>query len=459
VRPPVIVRTEPEAYASLEEVDRVRFEFDERISERVTGGTLNEAVTVSPRGGDVRVSHGRRSLTVRMDGGFQPDRVYRVTLKAVVSDMFGNRLSDPFELVFSTGAEPVPTTLAGEVWDRLSGGGARDALVYATDAAGEIHQATADPAGIFALRYLPAGTFTVTAFEDVNRNGEIDSTEVQGATSVDLAEGDTVLIDLPILTPDTAAAVLLDADVLDSVTIVLEFDDYLDPDFDLGAVLVGLRRDEGAAPGVVRLYQEAGYAEFVEAVADSLARLDSIEAEEQTRAARAARAATPDPADSVAGAAAEGDTSGTTVPADTLAGVVAAGDTGAVVPGDTAVSPAPADTVVIDDIAPAREAPAAPARRGPTRLAPLQGSAPGPTADGRRVLPGQRLVAVLDDTLPLEVTYTVEVSGIVNINGLTDGGGSVEFEREPPPPPDTVALDSLAADSAAVPDTGAAGRR
>ena len=128
-RPPVVIQTVPEPLGDLEDLNAsVTFRFDERISERVAGGTLASAFVVSPRSGDVRVSKGARSLEVHTEGGFRPGLVYRVTLQAVVSDLFGNQMADPFELVFSTGGgEPVPTTLAGEIWDRISGRAVADA--------------------------------------------------------------------------------------------------------------------------------------------------------------------------------------------------------------------------------------------------------------------------------------------------------------------------------------------
>jgi len=277
-RPPVVVRTVPEAFDTVSDLREVRFDFDERISERVAGGSLNEAVTVSPRGGDVRVSHSRRSLSVRVEGGFEEGLVYRVTLRPAVSDLFGNQLADPFELVFSTGGALVPTTLAGEVWDRITGSNTSDALVLASEGPDSpVHQSVTDREGIFALRYLPSGRVTVTAFEDVNRNGAIDSTEIQGATTAELVSGDTLIIDLPILAPDTAAAVALSADAIDSVTVVVEFDDYLEPSSELDGIDVALRREGAVAPAVVRRFHEADYRAFVEAVADSLARLDSID--------------------------------------------------------------------------------------------------------------------------------------------------------------------------------------
>jgi hypothetical protein len=448
-RPPVVVRTVPEAFDTVSDLREVRFDFDERISERVAGGSLNEAVTVSPRGGDVRVSHSRRSLSVRVEGGFEEGLVYRVTLRPAVSDLFGNQLADPFELVFSTGGALVPTTLAGEVWDRITGSNTSDALVLASEGPeSPVHQSVTDREGIFALRYLPSGRVTVTAFEDVNRNGVVDSTEVQGATTAELVSGDTLIIDLPVLAPDTAAAVALSADAIDSVTVVVEFDDYLEPSSQLDGIDVALRREGAVAPAVVRRFHEADYRAFVEAVADSFARLDSID---RVRAADREVSAGPDEPGPVPG--------DTAAPLDTAALL----DTVALleVPADT-VAP-PADTVLID-LDQERADSLVPLRVPPTRLEPLQGSAPGPTADGRRVLPGRRIVLQLDEPLPIEEPFELDVAGVVNINGLPGGGGTVELVREPPPPDSTALADSaavpdtgLAGDTAAVPDTGRVG--
>lgn len=109
-RPPVVVSTTPDTFAIVPDFNgAIRFEFDERISEQVSGGTLDEAVIVSPRTGDLRVRHERRSIVIEVDGGFEPDRVYRVTLLPVIRDLFSNQMIDAFEIVFSTGPTPVPT--------------------------------------------------------------------------------------------------------------------------------------------------------------------------------------------------------------------------------------------------------------------------------------------------------------------------------------------------------------
>ena len=281
IRPPVVVATTPGALEMVTDLETdIRFDFDERISERVPGGALETAISVSPTSGEYRVQHGRQSLTVKMDGGLRPGLVYRVTLDAAVSDMFGNTITDPFELIFSTGGELVPTTLAGEVWDRITGRPVSQAALVAIGSDSLVHRSTADRSGIFGFRYLPGGSFNLTAFQDQNRNGEPDSTEVQGLTPLSIAVGDTVLLELSILTPDTSAANLTGTEILDSTTVILLFDDFLDYEGGTTGIDVTISSDSAGAPGIVELLHETAYIAWAEEVTDSLAILDSIEAQE-----------------------------------------------------------------------------------------------------------------------------------------------------------------------------------
>jgi len=429
----------------------IRFEFDERISERVSGGALETAVIVSPTAGDYEVRHARQSLTVVLDGGLRPGLVYRVTLAPTVLDMFGNSLADPFELVFSTGAEPVPTTMAGEVWDRISGRIVSEAVLVAIDEDSLVHRSTSDREGIFAFRYLPAGSFDVIAFQDQNRNGEPDSTEVQGEVPVAIAAGDTVLLEIPILTPDTSAANVTGADAVDSVTVAILFDDFLDHESGVDDIDVVFSSDSTDAPAVVEVLHETAYVAWVEMVADSFARLDSIEGEAEA-AAQAAQEAAGSAGDTLA-------TSGESVEGAVLA--VSAGDSAVVDPVDDDVTPA--DTVVLApgvSVAPGVQGAGGPSLRArdqrdpPPSLPRLEGSAAGRTADGRRVLPGRRLVVRVDPPIPLGVEFVVTVSGVTNIVGRTGGGGETSLERAVVID-STEVVDSIAsADSGAVRDSG-----
>ena len=427
------MRTEPEAFAAVTDLGgRIRFHFDERISEMIAGSALEEAVTVSPRTGEVEVSHDSHSLSVQMEGGLRPGLVYRVTLLPVVRDLFGNQLVDPFELVFSTGGEPAPTTIAGEVWDRVTGQGLRGGLVHAVGSDSLVHVARTDEQGIFAFRYLPAGDFLVTGFEDTDRDGEVDVREVKGYIAATVAQGDTLIVDVAVLAPDTTAAVLGRATALDSVTVVLEFDDYLDPAIDASAVQLELARDGAPGPDVSRLFHEHEYAAYVERVTDSLS----------AGAPAGAGAAPGVPADSVTPDA-------VAAPSDSAA---AAGT--------------PIDTAVVTPGAPPRGPPAGDAaRRGPPPLPGGRGAPRGAAASALppgRVLPGRRLVALLEAPLAVGVEHQVQVGSVVNVNGLEGGGGEATLllEAPPPTPADTTAVpDSAAAPDdvpPAVPDTGAA---
>ncbi|GIT50630.1 MAG: hypothetical protein Ct9H300mP15_08430 [Gemmatimonadota bacterium] len=50
LRPPIVIRTVPDTFELLGTMDgSIRFEFDERISERPSSGTFDNAVIISPR--------------------------------------------------------------------------------------------------------------------------------------------------------------------------------------------------------------------------------------------------------------------------------------------------------------------------------------------------------------------------------------------------------------------------
>jgi regulator of extracellular matrix RemA (YlzA/DUF370 family) len=446
-RPPVVIATEPDTFATVEDFrGPIKFIFDERISERVDGGSLDDAVLLSPRTGALRIKHDRRSLVIEVDGGFQPGLVYRVTLLPVVRDLFSNQMKDPFELVFSTGGEMVPTTVAGLVWDRITGEGVDGIQVWAvpTEGDGPVHIARTDTAGIYAFRFLPAARFELEAFQDRNRNDSIDATELQGRRRFLIGDGDTLYLNLSVLQPDTSAARITKATALDSVTVLVEVDDFLDPTIPLAGVGVTLSREEGDAPAVRSILHEHEYQAYVDEVADSFARLDSLEA----IAAKATADSLAAVADSQAAAADSVSAADTLTAADSLA-VVAAD------------SLAPADTALIElpvrAPAPRRRLPVGlEVREGrPARPATASGDRPGPRDPSGNPLPSRRLVILLDQPLEPNVAYQMKMTGVRNLSAVPLGGGESAVVLTPPP--DSTAVDSAAADSTALipPDTAA----
>ena len=281
-RPPVVIQADPAPQAMVTDPStRVRFRFSERISERPARGTLDDAVVVSPATGAVRVDHGSETLDVAIEGGFRPGLVYRVTVLPVIEDMFGNEMTDPFELVFSTGAELTENAIAGQVLDRINGEPVPDAMVllHPTVPVPDtlVHLARSDDEGLFFFRYVPEGRYSMVAFQDRNRDLVTDPSEPRGRRGVLITPEDTLIIDVAVLEPDTSAAELLRAEVEDSTTLRLIFTDYLDPGRE-GRVSAGLvGPDGGAAPAVTRVLHPVAWdalRDSIAAAADSVAPAD-----------------------------------------------------------------------------------------------------------------------------------------------------------------------------------------
>lgn len=271
-RPPVVVSTEPDTFAVVRDFDGpVVFRFSERISERPQGGTVEDAVVVSPPTSAVEVDFQRSAIEVSLADGFEPGRVYRVRVNPVVVDMFSNPMLAPFELVFSTGAEFSSGVVAGVVRDRITGEPVSGARVHARpsgepEAAPNVSRTDED--GIFALRYLPPASYEVTAFDDRNRSGAVEEGEPRRVESVTLeGASDTVLVSLAVLAPDTTPARVARVEPVDSAALRITTDDYLDPSESLDAVQVILSRQGAAAPSVESLL----HAHEWRARADSLA--------------------------------------------------------------------------------------------------------------------------------------------------------------------------------------------
>ena len=417
--PPIVILSEPDTFSTVEPFrSPVTLRFSERISERPSAGTLDQSVVVSPASGEVRVSHGREGLTVRVPGGFEAGHVYRVTVLPVIQDMFGNSLQEPFELFFSTGPEFTPNVVAGSVIDRLTGEPLRDARVDAAVAGSDVvHTAVTDSTGIFALRYLPAGDFVLSAYLDRNRNAQADFTEPQG-TRPALLDGDgeaadtAIVLEVALLARDTTSARLARVIVEDSISLSVSLDDYLDPELPLDDVRVVVTSDSVEAPRPLAVLHQHEAEAYRSALADSLAREQAVR-------------------DSVAQARADSAAQAEAAPGDTTAA------------DDPELTPVPAEAEAAADPPPA---PAEP------------GAGAAGEVDAGRPTAQQTFIVILDGVLVPEIPYEVEVSNITNINGVGGGGGTVEFNRPAPPPPpeDTVQAeaDSVATDTipAAAPD-------
>ena len=386
--PPSVVSITPEPMSTIGPTDDpVVIAFDERISER----DIEDAVYVSPSTGAVEVNKGRRDLEIGVAGGWEANRVYRVVVRPVVRDLFENALTAPIEVAFSTGAPFHTGALAGVVYQRVTGQPVPDARVEAHPAdGGAYHLALTDTGGIFRMPLVPPGVYLLRAYADQNRDRRHDEYEIADSTMVEVG-ADTLLRPLALMRSDTSAANLTRVQVVDSVTLRLSFDDYMDvsaPQTDARVVVRSLP-DSALVP-------LAGI-HYPHALAAERARQDSIRA------------------DSVAAAAGATDTTA----ADTTQALprprppAPPRDTVRLVPDSVAADAAPRD-LLIERV----------------RAAGLRPSSDVPT-------PARELMVVLEFPLRPEAEYLVQVSGILNLSGIGAGGGSLTFRAPaaPPPPP------------------------
>jgi len=414
----MVISTWPDTFAIIEPTrDPVVIEFSERISERPTTGSLQDAVVVSPETGAYEVKHKRAGLEISLGGGFRPGLVYRVRVQNTVKDMFNNRLEAPFELVFSTGGAFEDNVLAGIVTDRITGEKVEQARVEARPVPeGEegppaeeggtpereepdtvpVYVARTDTAGIYIIRYLPPGRYDITVYQDNNRNREPDFRESQGTAAATLGllppRKDTIVDEVALLRPDTTPAELMRAEAVDSSAILLTFDDYLPAGTSLSRARVLLSLgEEGEPQRVHRLLWPN--------------QMDSLRAHNDSVKAAAEEARTLD---------------SLRVVADSLETVV------------RDLRAAAADSTEILDVERVLE-------RLQNRLAPPEpeeepAEPAAEPAPPKPILPQQEIYGVLDFDLLPDTTYKVTVVGIRNVNGLDGGGGEAEFTWEPPEP-------------------------
>lgn len=239
--PPQLVGTVPEPLAVVPANDEpVVFRFDERISERNFSETL---ITVSPLDGALRIDRSGREVRIGIDGGWRADRVYRIVLLPGIRDLFGNTRTEAAELVFSTGP-PVPdNALAGIVLDRVTARAAQNGVVTAVRRADSVtYMAVADTGGFFSLRHIPLGVYDVRAYSDQNRNRRRDSAEPvdSGRVTTLSSTSDTLAVIFNVLSPDSTRAEVTSAEVIDSLRIRVQLDDYVAPDAPTSQIAVQL---------------------------------------------------------------------------------------------------------------------------------------------------------------------------------------------------------------------------
>lgn len=415
-----VVDAEPKPFSiAADHRGAVVIRFGDRVSER----NLADAVRVSPETGEVKVSKRGRDLRVSIKGGWQPDQIYRIVIRPVLQDLYGNPMEEMVDVIFSTGPEIPATAVAGLVTDRLTRKPVERARVEAIRAADSaVYVAETDTAGYFALRHIPEGEYAVRAYLDRTPNREPDFGEPIDTAMLELGASDTTIFTFDLLAPDTTPARVTRAEAPDSLTIKITLDDHLDPEVPLDGVVARVWKlpDSTSAP-----VAEVIHLHVHEKQVEEQRRAEARKAAEEAKAAE-----DPDTVMDPAPDSAQG-------PVRDPAAAPRPGAGGE--PGGAATP---------DEVA-----------RGPLGAAEPESSA-GP-------LPTRELVVRLAEPLEPQAEYRITLEGVRNINGLEDGGGTVTFrapampsQPDPDPegqpdtpdiPPDTSAV---APPRTTPPDTG-----
>ena len=233
--PPQLLATRPDSFARIPGFrGSVEFRFDEVISEgssanEGTGtGDLEKLVILSPSTKVPDVSWHRDRIDVRPNGGWQPDRVYRVELLPGVTDLRRNRSDTGAVLTFTTGAPLPATSIQGTVVDWTTGRPAPAALVEAILLPDSLpYRGVTDSSGRISLGPLPAGDYVVRGVLDQNHNMRLDPREA--FDSVRLARGKTSAGELWAFVHDTTPPRIRTITVADSISATIELTQSLDP--------------------------------------------------------------------------------------------------------------------------------------------------------------------------------------------------------------------------------------
>jgi hypothetical protein len=223
---PQIVKIVPDSGKVGTTPPAVIFRFNEVVSERPSGATsLSGLFLISPRDGEPRVSWHREEISVRPRRGWKKNIAYTITLLPGLSDLRGNTRNTGAVTMFATG-NTVPTSrIAGTLFSWAEGRAvARNGLVQAwprTDTT-LIYITATDSAGAFVLGALPPAQYVVRGISDDNNNRGLDRREPWDTAGVTLT--DSANISLYAFVHDSLGARLQSANLRDSVTVQLVFD-------------------------------------------------------------------------------------------------------------------------------------------------------------------------------------------------------------------------------------------
>jgi hypothetical protein len=275
--PPVLVSVTPDTGAVNARPRVAVFQFDEVVSERPRTATqLADLFLISPATGAPRIDWERRSVEVRPRNGWRPNTTYTVTLLPGLADLRGNARTDGATVTFSTGATIARSALRGLVFDWVAGRVVPAAYVEAISHPDSVvYVATSDSSGMYEVRNIPPGEYTVRGLVDANRNRELDIRELWDSVRVTIA--DSARVELLTHAHDTIPPRIDQVAVRDTFTLRVTTDRPLDPGLTIDPALFTLRASDSSIVPIAEARAAQVYerlqAERDRARADSLARV------------------------------------------------------------------------------------------------------------------------------------------------------------------------------------------
>jgi hypothetical protein len=198
------------------------------FNEKVQQELVRQFIEFSPDAGRLELKWDGMAVAVTPADSLRSDVTYRVRVRPGVVDMHKVKSDSSFVSYFSTGAQPDGCEISGKVTTgdtAVFGAVVRAAWMKDTSL---VYDAYTDSSGVYRLPYLRGGGYRMLAFKDANRNRRFEFTREAGADTLISVVFDPVTVDFAISVADTTAPLFRSAEIADSLSVRLLFDDVLD---------------------------------------------------------------------------------------------------------------------------------------------------------------------------------------------------------------------------------------
>ena len=166
----------------------IEIEFDEYVDRR----SFRDALVITPKPkGELIFDWSGKSVEISVEGGFEPNRTYLITIgKGFKDQRGGNQLTQPFSFAFATGSRIDKGKMSGKVYDfnrtAKNENTFRDVIItsYLVNGGKSVNPVSDEPdfvlpvsdEGSFLFQSLPEGEYLVFALLDADRNYKYDTT-------------------------------------------------------------------------------------------------------------------------------------------------------------------------------------------------------------------------------------------------------------------------------------------